>query len=579
MTNAEVARIFREMARLLEVEGANPFRVRAYERAAQNIEALGGDIAEWVARDRLGEIPGIGKDLAAKITEIVVTGRLFGLEELKTRVPAGLLEILEVPGLGPKRARLIYESLGVENLDELEVAARSGKIRTLPGIRAKTEESILKGIALLRGGAGRPPLGIVLPVARRLMELLKARAPVAQVAIAGSLRRYRETVKDIDLLATSEDVRSVMSAFVGLPMVTEVMLSGPTKTSVRLEDGLQVDLRLVEPSSFGAALCYFTGSKAHNVRVRETGVQQGLKINEYGVFRREELLAGETEEEVYQAVGLPWIAPELREDRGEIEAAWAGRLPYLVKADELLGDGHVHSSYSDGAASLVQIADAARAHGYGWVIVCDHSRSLRVAGGLDERALMEKKEAIDRINARLAPRGPRLLCGAEVDILSDGTLDYPDEVLRQLDWVVAAIHSGFKQDEAQITDRLLAAVRSPWVHCIAHPTGRLLGEREPYALDVERVFTAAAETKTALEINAFFRRLDLNDVLARRAREKGCRLMIGTDAHTLDQLDQMELGLGVARRAWLEPKDLLNTLHLNELQAMVRRKSGVVGLS
>ncbi len=355
-----------------------------------------------------------------------------------------------------------------------------------------------------------------------------------------------------------------MEIFVSLPMVDEVLLQGETKTSVRLKQGIQVDLRVVDPECYGAALAYFTGSKAHNIRIRELGVQRGLKINEYGIFRGQERIGGKEEEEVFAAVGLPWIPPELREDRGEIEAAQAGKLPQLVKYDEILGDAHVHSKFSDGSASIEEIAAYARRLGLKWVGICDHSQGLKVAGGIPIEKIMEKKKAIEAFNRR--SKDIKLLCGTEVDILSDGSLDYPDEVLKEFDLVIASIHSGFKQDEENLTNRLISALKNPFVHCIGHPTGRLLGEREPYSVNIERIIEVAAETKTALEINAYYKRLDLNDIHARAAREAGVKLLIGTDAHLVDQMSYLHLGVAVARRGWCEKKDILNTLDYKQFK-------------
>lgn len=570
MKNSDVCAIFRQMAEIMEILGEDVYRIRAYQRAAQNIENLAEDIAAIAARGELTKIPGIGKELARKIEEILSTGTLQKYEELKKKVPPGLVELLQVPGVGPKTAKMLYEELGIESVAQLERLAREGRLKGLPGIQAKTEENILRGIGLLRSVQERRPLGLVLPVARHIVALLRERAPVSRVSLAGSIRRYRETVGDVDILAGSREPEAVMDVFVGLPVVAEVIARGPTKSSIRTADGLQVDLRVVPEESYGAALCYFTGSKAHNIRVRELGVRRGLKINEYGVFRGEERIAGATEEEVLAAVGLPYIPPEMREDRGEIEAALEGRLPRVVDLGEIKGDCHVHSKYSDGSASLEEIAAKARRLGYEWVVVCDHSQSLKVAGGLDLAALAKKRAAIAAFNAK--SRDVKLLCGAEVEIGMDGRLDYPDEVLAELDFVVAAIHTGLRQSREVQTRRLLSAINNPYVHAIAHPTGRLLGEREAYALDLEAIFKAAQATGTLLEINAYYKRLDLNDIHCRAAAEKGVKFAIGSDAHLLDQMDFLELGVGVARRGWLGPEQVINTLGYRELLMTLGRK-------
>ena len=568
MKNKEVAEIFRKVAALLEIKGDNPYRIRAYQRAAQNIEALTVDVEELAAQGKLERIPGIGKDLAQKIKEILETGTLQKYEELKREIPPELLKFLEIPGFGPKKAKIVYEKLGIKTIEELEKACLEHRLARLPGFGPKTEENILKGIKLLKQKRGRLPLGLVLPWAEELVSLLKKKSPVDRIDIAGSIRRRRETVKDIDILVTSKNPLKVMEIFVSLPMVEEVLLQGETKTSVRLKQGIQVDLRVVDPECYGAALAYFTGSKAHNIRIRELGVQRGLKINEYGIFRGQNRIGGREEEEVFAAVGLPWIPPELREDRGEIEAAQAGTLPRLVGYDEVLGDAHVHSKFSDGSASIEEIAAYARKLGLKWVGICDHSQGLKVAGGVPIEKIMEKKKAIEAFNKR--SKDVKLLCGTEVDILADGKLDYPDEILKEFDLVIASIHSGFKQGEENLTQRIVAAMKNPFVHCIGHPTGRLLGEREPYPLDMERIISTAKETKTALEINAYYKRLDLNDIHARAAKEAGVKLLIGTDAHITDQMSYLHLGVAVARRGWCEKDDILNTLNYRQFKKYLK---------
>ncbi len=568
MKNKEVAEIFRKVAALLEIKGDNPYRIRAYQRAAQNIEALTVDVEELAARGKLERIPGIGKDLAQKIKEILETGTLQKYEELKREIPPELLKFLEIPGFGPKKAKIVYEKLGIKTIEELEKACLEHRLARLPGFGPKTEENILKGIKLLKQKRGRLPLGLVLPWAEELVSLLKKKSPVDRIDVAGSIRRRRETVKDIDILVTSKNPLKVMEIFVSLPMVEEVLLQGETKTSVRLKQGIQVDLRVVDPECYGAALAYFTGSKAHNIRIRELGVQRGLKINEYGIFKGQNRIGGREEEEVFAAVGLPWIPPELREDRGEIEAAQAGTLPRLVGYDEVLGDAHVHSKFSDGSASIEEIAAYARKLGLKWVGICDHSQGLKVAGGVPIEKIMEKKKAIEAFNKR--SKDVKLLCGTEVDILADGKLDYPDEILKEFDLVIASIHSGFKQGEENLTQRIVAAMKNPFVHCIGHPTGRLLGEREPYPLDMERIISTAKETKTALEINAYYKRLDLNDIHARAAKEAGVKLLIGTDAHITDQMSYLHLGVAVARRGWCEKDDILNTLNYRQFKKYLK---------
>ncbi len=569
MKNKEVADIFRKVAALLEIKGDNPYRIRAYQRAAQNIEALTVEVEELAAQGKLERIPGIGKDLAQKIKEILETGTLQKYEELKKEIPPDLLKFLEIPGFGPKKAKLVYEKLGIKTFEELERACLEHKLSRLPGFGPKTEANILKGLKLLQQKRGRLPLGLVLPWAEEVVTLLRKNSPINRIDIAGSIRRRRETVKDIDILVTSKHPHKVMEAFVSLPLVEEVLLRGETKTSVRLRyKSLQVDLRVVDPACYGAALAYFTGSKAHNIRIRELGVQKGLKINEYGIFRGKERIGGREEEEVFKAVGLPWIPPELREDRGEIEAALEGKLPRIVEYQQILGDAHVHSKWSDGSSSLEEIAAWARQQGLKWVGICDHSQGLKVAGGLPIEKIKEKKEAIALFNKH--SRDVKFLCGTEVDILSEGDLDYPDEVLKEFDLVIAAIHSGFKQNEEIMTERLVKAIKNPYVHCIAHPTGRLLGEREPYSVNLERLIEEAQKNKTALEINAYYKRLDLNDIHARAAKEAGVKLLIGSDAHIVDQISYLHLGVAVARRGWCEKDDVLNTLDYKSIKQYLK---------
>ncbi len=570
MKNKEVAEVLRRIAALLEIKGDNPFRVRAYQRAAQNIEALTVDVEELAQAGKLERIPGIGKDLAQKIKEIISTGTCQKYEDLKREVPPELINLLSIPGVGPKTAKLLYEKLGIKSIEELERACLEHRVSRLPGIRSKTEENILRGIQLLKQHVGRRPLGEVLPLAETLVEMLRRQAPVDRIDVAGSIRRRRETVKDIDILVTSRNPAKIMEVFVSLPLVGEIIARGETKTSVRLKEGIQVDLRAVDPACYGAALAYFTGSKAHNIRIRELGVQRGLKINEYGIFRGDERVGGREEEEVFAAVDLPWIPPELREDRGEIEAAQTGQLPRLVGYDEIKGDFHVHSLFSDGTASVEEIGAKARQLGLKWVGICDHSQGLRVAGGLTPKDIAAKKAAIQAFNRH--SKDVKLLFGTEVDILSDGRLDYPDDLLQEFELVIASIHSGFRQDEATLTGRILAAIENPLVHIVGHPTGRLIGERDPYPLDLKTIFSAAQKAGVALEINAYYKRLDLNDVNTRAAKEAGVLLAIGTDAHSLEQMNFLSLGVAVARRGWCEPQNILNTFSYRQLKEWLKKK-------
>jgi DNA polymerase (family 10) len=574
MKNQQIAKIFNEIAELLELKGENVFRIRAYRRAAQNLDGLSKDVST-LSEEELTALPGIGKDLAGKVREYLATGKIAKHEDLKKDIPEGVLELLRVPGLGPKKAKQFYDTLKIKSVDELETAIRAGKLKKLPGIQAKTEENILKGIELIKRGTERRPLGRVLPLADDIVRRMKDAAPVDKIAVAGSIRRMKETVKDIDILTTSKKPEALMDAFVKLPHVSRVLMHGPTKSSVVTEEGIQVDLRVVEEDSFGAALQYFTGSKQHNIRLREMAVKAGLKLNEYGVFKEpgEKKIGGKTEEEMYKALKLPWIPPELREDTGEIEAALAGTLPDLVTLEDIKGDLHVHTKESDGSHDLDTVVQAARKKGYDYIAITDHTKGLGVAHGLDEKRLREQIRLIDEANTKLS--GFKILKGTEVDIRADGRLDLPDEALAGLDIVVASIHSGFKQPQQQITQRLLAAIRNSCVSVIAHPTGRLIGERDAYAVDMEAVLKEAAKYGVAMEVNAYPLRLDLNDLHIKMAKEYGVPLVICTDTHVTTQYDFMSYGVSVARRGWVEKKDVLNTLPYEQL--MKRLKSCRVG--
>ena len=572
MQNTAIAHLFAEIADLLEIKGENPFRVRAYRRAVESLEALGEDVAAVAERDALETIPGIGKDLAGKIREFLKTGGVPYLDDLRREIPAGVVELMGIHGVGPRTAKLLFDQAGVDSVEKLEALARAGKLAGLPGIKAKTEQNILKGIAVWRAGRERMPLGHALGLADAIVGALRALPGVARIETAGSLRRMRETVKDIDVLVTARDPAPVMQAFVGLAGVAEVLAHGETKSSVRLAEGIQADLRVVEPEAFGAALQYFTGSKAHNIRVRDLAVRKGLKLSEYGVFagKGERRVAGASEEEVYAALGLPWIPPELREDAGEVEAALERRLPALVELGQIRGDLHCHTDWSDGRLSLEALVRAAKARGYEYVAVADHSRSSTVANGLDARRLEEQLVAIEAVRGKV--KGITILAGSEVDIRADGTLDFPDELLARLDVVVVSVHSRFTQDERTMTERIVRALRNPHVRILGHATGRLLGERDPYAVDLDAVFAAAREAGVAVEINASPQRLDVKDGHARRARELGVTLAINTDTHAEPHLDYMRLGVGTARRAWLGPDAILNTRSASELLAWLRAK-------
>lgn len=573
MKNKEVAQLLYEIAELLSLSEENPFRIRAYERAAQVIEALPQPIEEINKRDELRKIPGIGEGIAEKIKEYLSTGRLKYIEDLEKKIPQGVLEIMSIPGMGPKKAKIVYEKLRITSIPELEKAAKEHQLASLPGFGEKSEENILKGIELQRESKGRVLLFTALTMAKTVIESLSKLPQVKQIAYAGSLRRGKETIRDIDILCTATKSKPVMDAFINLPWVREKLAQGETKSTVILEGGIQCDLRVVEPQCFGAALLYFTGSKEHNITLRTLANKKGYTINEYGLFKlkkEDKPLAGLTENEVYEKLELQFIPPELRENRGEIEIAAKEKIPLLIEEKDVRGDLHVHSKYSDGNATIEQIGEEAKRKGWEWVTIADHSQSLKVAGGTPVKDVYRKIEEIRKYNAK--NKSFRVLSAMEVDIHNDGSLDYDDEVLKELDFVIAAIHTGFKQSEEKITERILTAMENKYMHMLAHPTGRLLGKREPYALNIEKILEKAKKTHTAIEINAFPERLDLYDTYCKTAKEMGIMLGIGTDAHTLEQLDYISLGVTVARRGWLEKKDLLNTLSADELLEKIKKK-------
>ncbi|MFH1889112.1 MAG: DNA polymerase/3'-5' exonuclease PolX [Candidatus Omnitrophota bacterium] len=569
MRNSEISAIFREIAKILEIKGGNVFRIRAYERAAQNIEGLTDDIEVIVKRDTLTDIPGIGKDLSERIVEFLRTGKIKIYEDLKKSIPKGLLDILNIPSIGPKTARLLYEELRIRGVSDLEKAIKKNKLEGIYGIKEKTIENIKKGIVLLKKGRERMTLAQAIQVADEFVSALKRLSEVKNIAVAGSLRRQKETVRDIDILVISDKPKKVMDAFTGLSAVANVLAKGESKSSVRTKNDVQVDCRVQKKRSFGAALLYFTGSKNFNIRLRQLAIRKGLKINEYGVFRKGRFICGRSEAEVFKTLGISYIEPELREDNGEIELAKEFRLPQLIEAKDIKGDLHTHSKYSDGGNTIEEMAVAAKKRGYSYIAITDHSESLRIAGGLNAAELKKKKREIDRVNRKI--KNFRVLYGAEVDIDSQGNLDYKDDILMGFDLVVAAIHTGFKQSKTQLTKRLVRACRSKYSHIIAHPTGRLWGARDAYELDMDEILKAANDTNTHMEINAFPNRLDLNDMNCRRAKEAGVKMAIDTDAHANEQLDVIGLGVSVARRGWLTREDVINTLPLDKLLKALKK--------
>lgn len=571
MDNVDVARVLGEIADLLEIEGGNPFRVRAYRTAARTIESLGEAASAIAARDPAGlaELPGIGKDLAGKIAEILATGDLALRRELVAKVPATLVTMMRVDGVGPKRARLFYDELGLTTLHDLEAAARNGKLQSIRGIGEVLEKRILQGCAAERGRSSRFRLAEADAHAEPLVAYLKAAPEVAAIDVAGSLRRRRETIGDIDVLVASTEAASVARRFVSYPEVTKILAHGETKCSVALRSGMQVDLRIVAPESYGAALHYFTGSKAHNIAIRTLGVKRELKISEYGVFRGKRRIGGRTEDDIFRAVGLPWIPPELREDRGEIDAAREGKLPRLVELGDVRGDLHMHTDATDGKSTLREMVQACAARGYAYLAITDHTQALRMTGGLDRQGYLRQRRLIDALRKEFP--GIVILQGAEVDILADGRLDLDEDTLAELDIVIAAVHSKFTMNEAAMTERVLSALGHPHVNVLAHPTGRLLGQREPYAIDMAKIVKAARERGILLEINAQPERLDLSDTLVHMARDAGARLVIDTDAHRVSELEFMRYGVDQARRGWCTAEDVANTRSLDDLRGLLRR--------
>ncbi len=571
--NNDVAEIFNKLADLLEIEGSNQFRIRAYRNAARTVSGLSRNVADMVKNgEDLSEMQGIGDDLAGKIAEIVNTGSLSQLKEVEKRVPAELSDLMNVASLGPKRVKTLYQELNIRNMDDLKKAVDAGQVENLEGFGQKTAEKIKHELERLEkeGGEKRFKLVIAEEYTRPLVEQLKKLKGVKKVEVAGSYRRQKETVGDIDILVTCKKGAPVMDSFVKYDDVEQVVSKGKTRSTVILRTGLQVDLRVVPQVSFGAAMHYFTGSKAHNIAIRKMGVKENLKINEYGVFKNDKRIAGRTEEEVYKQVDLPYIEPELREMRGEIEAAQKHKLPHLVQLKDIRGDLQSHTKASDGKLSLEEMADAARQKGYDYLAITDHSKHVTVANGLDEKRLAESIKQIDKLNGKL--NGFRLLKSVEVDILSDGKLDLSDDILKELDIVICSVHYNFNLSRDEQTERVLRAMDNPYFNIFAHPTGRLIGEREPYEIDLEKVMKSAKKKNCFLEINAQPDRLDLSDNYIKMAKDMGVKLAISTDAHSKSDLDNMRFGVSQARRGWLEPDDVLNTRKWEDLKKLITRK-------
>ena len=569
MDNFSIARIFREIADLLELKGENPFKVRAYRTAADSVSDCPDAVASLTPEGR-ATLPGFGKDLAKKLTELVETGALAYHRELLAEFPSSILDILKLQGVGPKTASLLYRELHIGSLDELESAARAGRLRQVKGMGAKKEAQIMQAIEEQRQARGRRLMAEAQDTAAVLVSHLRAAAPDAEILPVGSLRRGCDTCGDLDILAAGADA-ALMELFIRHPLVERVLARGETKSSVLLRGGFQADLRVVPKESAGAAMQYFTGSKAHNIALRDRALQRGYKLNEYGLFDNATGLAaaGADERGVYEVLGLAWVPPELRENRGELAAAETGQIPILVDLADIRGDLHMHTTRSDGRADLESMAQAARALGREYIAITEHSQSLAMAGGLDEQGALDHARTVRALNGRID--GLTLLAGIECDILPDGRLDLAEDCLAQLDYVVASVHSAFGQDEAAMTDRLLRALACPWVDALGHPTGRILLRREGYGVRLEQVATEAARLGVALEINCQIDRLDLNDINARLARDRGAKLVISTDAHAPAALTWMRWGVTIARRAWLRPADILNTMPLDAMRATLRR--------
>jgi len=567
MKNSEVARVFQDIAVLLELKGENLFKIRAYQKVVRSIEHLPVEVEQLVAEDRLKEVPGAGEAITKKITELVTTGKLDYYEKLKAEFPEGISPLLDVPGIGPKTAMLLSSELGISSVDKLETAISSGKVASLPRMGDKITENIRRHIQALRRKDQRIPIGEALLVVDEISAGLSGLPGLKNLSPAGSLRRFRETVGDIDLMGTADNAPEIIQTFASLPQVREVLASGTTKASVVVSGGLQVDLRIVEHDSFGSLLQYFTGSKQHNINLRERAHRRGLKLSEYGItnLATEELEKFATEVDFYERQGLEFIPPELREGQHEIERAELGNIPKLIELSDIKGDLHVHTDWSDGRDTIEAMALAARELGYQYLGITDHSGGRGIAHGLDAKRLRQQISEIRQLNQRI--RGIHIFSGIEVDIRADGSLDMPDELLAELDIVIAAVHSSMNQSQEQMTRRIIGAIENPNVDVLAHPTCRLLPAREPAAVDIEAVFQTAARTNTMLEINGMPSRLDLKDIHAYRARELGVKLVINTDAHNAEHLEFMRFGVGVARRGWCEAQDILNTKPLKEVIA------------
>ena len=569
MKNQEIAKIFYEIANYLEMEGV-AFKPYAYQKAALTLEGLEKDVEEIYkegGREALLKIPGIGESMAEKIEEYLKTGKIKYYEELKKKTPVNIEELMAVEGMGPKKAKVLYQKLGIRNLKDLEKAAKSHKIASLFGFGEKTEKNILEGINFLKRSKGRFLLGEILPTVKEVYQKLKSLKEVEKIDPAGSVRRMKETIGDVDFLVISKNPGKVMDFFVRFPGIIKIWGKGSTKSSVRMREGFDMDIRVVPARSYGSALQYFTGSKEHNIATRKIAMDRNLKLSEYGLFRGPKMIAGKTEEEVYKALGMQWIPPEMRENQGEIEAALSGKLPQIIGYKDIKGDLHCHSQWDGGTNTIMEMVKAAQNMGYEYIGISDHTKFLRIEHGLDEKKLSQQRKEIDKLNTKYKILNTKfkILQGCEANILNDGIIDIKDEALKKLDYVIAGVHSNFKMPKEKMTERIINVMKNPNIDIISHPTGRILKRRDEYQIDFDKILRAAKETGTILEINSFPERLDLNAENIRRAKEAGVKMVINTDSHHKDQLRFIEFGIAQARRGWAEKEDIINTQPLEKL--------------
>jgi DNA polymerase (family 10) len=572
MKNQEIAKIFYEIAYFLEMEDVK-FKPYAYEKAALTLEGLEKDVEEIYKKEgfeRLRKIPGVGESIAKKIEEYLKTGKIQYYEDYKKKYPINLDELMGIEGLGPKRMKVLYEKLGIRNLKELEEAIRAHKVASLYGFGEKTEKNILEAIEFAKRSKGRFLLGDILPRVKEVYEKLKNLKEVERIDVVGSIRRMKETIGDVDFLVISKNPAPIMDFFVSLPGVIKIWGKGNTKASVRMKEGFDMDIRVLPRRSYGAALQYFTGSKEHNIALRKIAIEKGLKLSEYGLFKGSEMIAGEKEEEIYQKLGMDWIPPELREDRGEIEAALKHKLPKIIDYKDIKGDLHVHSKWDGGKNSIEEIAEYAIKMGYEYVGIADHTKFLKIEHGLDEKRLRERNKEIDRLNQKFEGK-IRILKGCEANILPDGKIDIDDECLKEQDFVIAGVHSRFKMTKEEMTERIIRAMKNPNVDIISHPTGRLIQKRGEYEIDFDKILKVAKETGTILEINSYPERLDLNDINIKKAKEMGVKMVINTDAHHIDQMRFIELGIAQARRGWAEKEDIINCWPLEKMLKFLKK--------